>query len=97
MAHIYKADLWECNDNYYVSDVSDLAASSGTWWYVPNLLSLSPVEYVKLLINKFHATKISYSIESDVLIFSFSTLEDARKYKNYVNKQARDKKFIICI
>jgi len=97
MAHIYKASEWECNGKYVVSDVEELGRGSGVWWYVPNLLSLSPVDYVKLLINKFHAINISYLIESDVLIFYFSTLEDARKYKNYVNKQARDKKFMICI
>lgn len=97
MAHILITSEWESNGKYYVSDVSDLGRGSGTWWYIANLLSLSPVDYVKLLIEKFHATILRYTVESDVLIFNFSSLKDARSFKNFVNRQAREKNFIICI
>lgn len=96
MAHVLRLSEWESNGKYYVSDVTDLARGSGTWWYVSNLLSLSPVDYVKMLIDKFHATGLRYNINSDVLIFYFTSLKDARNYKNFVNKIAREKKFIIC-
>lgn len=96
MAHILSVSEWESNGKYLVSDVSELGRGSGTWWYIANLLSLTPVEYVKLLIDKFHAVNLRYSLESDVLIFYFSSLKDARSFKNFVNKQAREKKFMIC-
>ena len=84
------------NGIYLVSDVTDLGRGSGTWWFVANLLSLSPVDYVKLLINKFHAVDLRYSKEKNVLIFYFSSIEHARSYKNFVNKTARDRGFVIC-
>ena len=54
MAHVLHVTEWESNGKYLVSDVTDLGRGSGTWWYVANLLSLSAVDYVNLLINKFH-------------------------------------------
>ena len=95
MTHIYKAEEWECNGRWYVADTSNLPKSSNTWWYAPAAANLSPIEYVKLLITKFKVSHIQYKVKSDVLIFSFDSLEDCRKYKNYINKQARQNKFYI--
>lgn len=96
MAHILHVSEWQSNGKWLVSDVTDLGRGSGTWYYVANLLSLSPVDYVKLLINKFHAVDLRFFKKSNVLVFYFSSLEHARSFKNFVNKTARDKSFIIC-
>jgi len=95
MAHILKYEEWESNGFWYCGDVSALAAGSNTWWYVPSLLNLTPVEFVKLLIEKFNCKYIHYQFECDVLIYKFSSLEDCRKFKNYINKVARQKQFYI--
>ena len=94
MAHIYQATEWECNGSWHCGDVSALAANSNLWWYVPRILNISPAEYVKLLICKFNAVKVKYFLDANVLTFCFSSLEDCRKFKNYVNKQARDRQFV---
>lgn len=94
--HILKLSEWNSGDCWYVSDVEELGKSSGTWWYISNLLELSPVNYVKTLIDKYHAVVTYYTVEKDVLIFHFKTQTEARKFKNDINKIARDKKFIIC-
>lgn len=93
MTHILKYEEWESNGKWLCGDVSALAAGSNTWWYVPSLLEITPVEFVKLLIEKFNCKYIKYS--NDVLIYRFSSLADCRKYKNYINKIAREKKFYI--
>ena len=59
------------------------------------MLGITPIEFVKLLMEKFNCKKIHYKFESDVLIYSFSSLADVRKYKNYINKIAREKQFYI--
>lgn len=94
MAHVYKVEEWEHNGRWYCGDVSALAADSNDWYYAPQLLDLSPTEYVKLLVSKFGASQIRYRAAANVLIFSFSSLADCRKYKNYINKIAREKKFV---
>ena len=93
MAHVYKATEWECYDSWTCGDVSALAANSNLWWYPCNILGISPVEYVKLLINEFHAINLHYTVAGDVLSFYFSSLADCRKYKNFINKVAREKNF----
>ena len=95
MTHILKYEEWETPAGWLCGDVSALAAGSNNWWYVPILLNMSPVDYVKLLINKFKVKTIHYKANKNVLIFYFSTLEDCRKFKNYINKEARNKKFYI--
>lgn len=94
MEHVYHLTEWESNGKWLCGDVSALAANSNAWWYAPRLLSLSPVDYVKLLITKFNAKDLHYTAESNVLIFYFHSLADCRKYKNYINKIAREKHFV---
>lgn len=94
MAHVYKAEEWKSNGRWNCGDVSALAAMSNAWWYPANILGLTPVEYVKTLISKYNAKNISYTAEHNVLIFSFSTLADCRKFKNDINKKAREKHFV---
>ncbi len=95
MAHILKLSEWECNEKWYVGDIESLGTGSGTWWYVSNLLGITPKEYVELLINKFHAINVRYSVSSDVLIYAFATQAAARTFKNYINKLARQTNCII--
>ena len=95
MTHILHYDEWQSNGRWLCGDTSSFVNKSNTWWYIPNLLGISSVDYIMLLKDKFHATYIRYKVEYDVLIFSFDTLADCRKFKNYINKIAREKKFYI--
>ena len=95
MAHIYKAEEWCSNGKWLCGDVSALAAMSNAWWYPAQIMGLTLVEYVKTLISKYHAVDLHYTAEKNVLIFRFSSLEDCRKYKNDINRLAREKNFII--
>ena len=97
MSHILKLSEWECGGRYYVGDVEELGKGSGTWWYLPNLLNLSPVDFVKMLIDKYKVSYIKYNTRSDVLIYAFDSLPAARSYKNAINKIARTKNFVICL
>lgn len=96
MAHIYKTTEWEDGLGYWkCGDVSNLGANSNTWWYPCNILDITPVEFVKLLMEKFKAINFHYNTKFDVLIYSFKTQDDCRKYKNFINKKAREKNFIV--
>ena len=95
MAHIYKLEEWDCNGKWYCGDVSALAANSNAWWYAPRLLNISLTDYILLLINTYHAIDVKYFQRTNVLIFAFSSLKDCRNYKNYINKIARERNFVI--
>lgn len=97
MAHIFHMEEWYSgyNNKWYCGDVSALEKNSNTWWYPCTLLDITPVEFVKLLIDKYNVTDIHYEFKYDVLIYRFSSLADCRRFKNYINKQAREKNFVI--
>lgn len=96
MAHLYRTTEWEdAIGNWNCGDVSSLGTKSNTWWYPCNILNLTPVEFVKFLIQEFKAVNFHYNTKADVLIYSFKTQSDCRKYKNFINKKAREKNFIV--
>lgn len=98
MSHILKLTEWQsAAGHYYVSDLEELAKRSGYWYYIPIMLGISAEDYVLMLKNKYQSNSITYNKDKDVLIFTFPTLTLARKFKNDMNKIARDKSFRVCI
>lgn len=98
MAHLYKCVEWEgVTGVWYVNDVQDLKGVSSRWWTPVSMLGITPSEYVLLLINKFNVAveDIHYYRENNVLLFSFKTQAAARLYKNWINKEARNRKYYV--
>ena len=94
MANILHLTEWESATGWHCGDVSALAAGSNNWWNIPRLLNISFTDYIHLLKNTYHATNFHYSAKCNVLSYCFPTQQDCRKFKNYINKFARDKKFV---
>ena len=82
-------DEWHCNDT------SDLASVRGLWWVPARLLGLAPADYVKWLIKNYQPDHISFG--NNVLLYSWDKNNYAKchSFVLYINKTARDKKFII--
>ena len=93
MSHIYEASEWKIGDRWYVNDVKELATSASKWWQPMQMLDMSIEQYTNLLIS-YNAKKITYHKESDVLTFSFDTQSEARKFKNFLNREARKRNWI---
>lgn len=94
MAHLYRASEWEICGRWHVNDVEELATDASKWWTPMRMLGMTPTEYVFMLRDTFHANHFSYTADSDVLIFSFDTQAEARKFKNWLNAQARKRNYI---
>ena len=96
MAHLYKLTEWQDGvGNWHCGDVEDLAHDSNYWYNACRLYDLTPVDYVKMLLSTFNVTKISYNLEKDVLLFSWKSQTDMRKFKNQTNALARKKNFMV--
>ena len=93
MSHIYEASEWKIGNRWYVNDVKELATSASKWWQPMQMLDMSIEQYTNLLIS-YNAKKITYHKESDVLTFSFDTQSEARKFKNFLNREARKRNWI---
>lgn len=95
MAHLYKTVEWQSGSGrWYVNDVQELCTVASRWWTPVRMLKMTPNDYVLMLRDKFKAGDFVYTAEKNVLIFSFDTQADARKYKNWINAQARKANYI---
>lgn len=97
MSHLYRAEEWELNGHWYCNDVKELnrAKSIASFWWTPaRILNIPLIDYIQLLIKDFNVSHISYNEEKDVLVFWWNKQTDMRRYKNYINKIARNKNFI---
>lgn len=96
MAHVYKASLWQGGSGkWYVGDVEDLGNNSGVWWIPAHILGITISDYVKKLIFEWGVSECKYDINHNYLHFSWDKESLARKYKNYINAEARKKNFLI--
>jgi hypothetical protein len=97
MAHVYKSEEWQSGSGiyWYCNDTSDLAGKAGLWWIPCRILNISPADYVSMLIDEFKVDKISYNIETNTLYFCWKSQTAMRKYKNFINKKARETNFLV--
>lgn len=96
MAHLYKMSEWQSASGlWYCNDTEDLGSGSGRWWIPARILGIPPVMFVDLLMKDFKVDNISYNKEKDVLVYSWKSQAAMRKFKNWINKQAREANFVI--
>lgn len=92
---LYKTTEWQSpTGKWYCNNVDDLAGIGSKWWIPARILNISLEEYVLLLINTFKVDTIKYLEDGDVLIFSWNSQSAMRKYKNWINKKAKEINFI---
>lgn len=95
-AQLLKYTEWQdASGNWLCNDTSDLCSIRAKWWAPARMLNISPSEYVQLLITQFHPDRIKYFQEEEVLVFSWKSIVAQRKFKNWLNAEARKRKFII--
>ena len=93
--HLLRYEEWKGAISWYCNDTSDLKSIGALWWAPARMLNISPAEFVKLLIDKFHPDYIAYDEERDVLVYSWKKQSDMRLFKNWLNAEARKRKFYV--
>jgi len=83
------------NGDWYCNDTSDLSSVRSLWWTPARMMNISPAEYVELLIKNFKPDNILYFQEANVLIYSWRSQAAMRKFKNWLNAQARKYNYIV--
>lgn len=81
--------MWYCND------MSNLAGGSGVWYNAARAWGLSPAAFIEMLIKDFHPDNISYSLDKNVLVYSWKSQVSMRAFKNRTNAEARKHNFQI--
>ena len=95
-AQLLKYTEWQgASGQWYCNDTSDLSSPRSLWWAPARMLNISPADFVQLLIRDFHPDHIIYNQEQDVLIYSWNNINSMRKFKNWLNAQARKHNYIL--
>lgn len=93
--HLHCLTEWQgSSGNWYCADIEDLGGQYCHWMVTVRMLDISPADYVEMLVKEYNAI-VSYHRANEFLSFYWKKQSDMRKYKNYINKIARDKKFYI--
>lgn len=97
MAHLYKCTTFTGGSGReYVGDLSDLKNNSNAWWIPCRILGIAPVDFIIIMLkDTFNASDFHYNIKTNVLSYSWKNKDDAAKYKNFINKKAREVNAII--
>lgn len=99
MAHLLRYEEFQVGNKWYCNDNKEIGHSQAGLWYVPaRMLGISADEYVKMLVEKFEVDNISYMNNgvwpAGVLVFSWTSQAKMRKFKNWLNAEARKRNYI---
>jgi len=93
--HLFKMAEWQgSSGNWYCADTSDLEHDSGVWFLPARMLGISPADFLSKVINEYKPDSI-YSNREGFVCFSWLKQSDMRRYKNWINKEARNRNFTI--
>ena len=92
---VLKLNEWESNGKWHCADVSDLAGGSSMWYHEWRASGLSLDNYITKVFEEYHAELFLWNEEKDLLIFVWEKQSDMRRYKNWLNAQARRNNYII--
>lgn len=76
---------WFCNDT------SDLTSVRSLWYTPARMLDMPLDKFIQMLINDFEVDYISFG---KILIYSWDSQTKARKFKNFINAEARKRNYI---
>ena len=93
MKTVLKFEEWQnASGTWCCGGLKWLGQLPNQWYYAPRRLGISLTDYIEMLKNKYNA-KVIFS--NDVLIFYWAKQSEMRLFKNWINKQFRDKKVYV--
>ena len=94
--HILKMVEWEDYDGVHCADTSDLGKGSAIWYLPARMMNMKPAEYLNWVIKNYNPDIIKHSKDCSTVWFVWKDQTTMRIYKNYINKIAREKSYLIC-
>lgn len=93
---LYKQTEWKSNERWHCNCVDNLAGGSGYWWHPARIMGISPAEFLKWLLSQdFKPDFVCHNEDCSFVGWSWKSQAQMRKYKNYINKLAREKNYQI--
>lgn len=96
---LYTMKEWCTPTGHWHTGFVDTFAGDAAAWYQPaRILNISPASFVSLVINEYKPDEITVlgrDSDSPGFIFSWNSQTAMRRYKNFINRKAREVNFQI--
>lgn len=93
---IYKQEEWQDATGYWHSNcVSNLSEGSSAWHLPARILGVTPEQFLTLLFEKYKPDRFFFDKEKCLCFWSWKDQQVMRKYKNFINAEARKRNFLI--
>ena len=93
---IWQCSEWQGASGYWYCNCIDSLTTNAAKWYAPaRILGISPAEFIKLVIVKYGADKVSYNPKTNFFSYAWTDQSKMRTFKNSINAEARKKNFLI--
>ena len=86
---LYHQSEWESVSGWHCNCVDNLGKDSGAWWHPARILGVSPAQFIAILIERFKPDTFYYNAETCFCSWSWKSQAAMRKYKNWINAEAR--------
>ena len=93
---LYQMKEWEtATEKWCCNCVDNLAHDSGVWYLPARILDMTPAAYLEYVVENFKPDNIHVNKEKCLVFFSWNNQVEMRKFKNFINRKAREKNFQI--
>ena len=94
---LYRLEEWQGGGGnvWYCEHTSTVSANITKWIVPARLLNMEPADFIQWLIDNYKPDKWFHNEDYSFVGWGWSSQTQMRKYKNYINKVAREKNFMI--
>ena len=93
---LYKLSEWQGGGGNWMCEHTSSFPQGVCKWVIPaRLLGMSADEFIKWLIENYKPDNIYHNEDCSFVGWSWKSQAAMRKYKNYINRIAREKNFHI--
>ena len=79
---------WHCN---YTKERRKV----GLWFHPARILGIPADKYIELVIKEYNAEVYYHNEDCSLVFVQWNNQKDMRRFKNFINKKARERNYII--
>lgn len=93
---LYKLEEWQGGSGlWYCEHTSSFPKNIQKWVVPARLLGMPADQFLKWLIENYHPDVINHNDDYSYVGWAWKDQSSMRKFKNYINAEARKKNFMI--
>ena len=91
---LYKLEEWQGSSGmWYCSHTASFPKNISLWLVPSRMMGISADDFLKLLIKEYKPDKIYHNEDCSFVGWGWKSQSAMRKYKNAINKLAREKNY----